>query len=607
MKAALLSLALWIPAAMVRAIPSIAWDPAGGAYTLSWDTVTPSTSTGYVGYRVYMNYGYVAPTTLVDTSYQTTDQINPPTFSTQPAYGPYSFQVISVDSAGGPSYLTLSLTQSFFLNLSREDQSGSEIGQNQQWTAGVKMQADADIYAAVYPPLTTFTPTNSMNTDYSASTAPINVVLDDVPRSGVGGSSYSFPIQWDSRDSSGTIVPNGIYTMMIRASDNNGVRDTAFLTFPVDILRFLSLSSTGITAASTQATVTYDLNAAATVTLLFGAEGTRFVQAAAPGTLTFSAGGTNYAYAYKTGDNLPADSSGAVQGSRLLRVMTFTREAGARTEAWNGTNQSGQPLARGLYTFAVSARDDYGNLAASAAGNDSPIAGTISIGAASPTGGGSGGGSGGGTTTDTTPPVISSVSPANSSVLGAGLSAVSAVLADAGGSGLASGSCAITLRDGSGTPLPGTLVFNSTTSVLTLTLAAPLGPADNGTFTASVLAVDGAGNTSVASSVFTLNTIATDPNLFPAGSTSYIYPNPLRGEGDLTIHFVLNRDADVTLQIFDILGQSKGERISPFPAGIHDTVLHGHLGLAPGVYLLRIEAQDPAGKQEIVKKFVVIR
>ena len=86
--------------------------------------------------------------------------------------------------------------------------------------------------------------------------------MGNVPRAGVGSSNFSYPISWDSRDSSGTIVPNGIYTMMVSASDNNGVRDSFLETFPVDIMRFMNLSATGITATASQATISYDINAA---------------------------------------------------------------------------------------------------------------------------------------------------------------------------------------------------------------------------------------------------------------------------------------------------------------------------------------------------------
>jgi hypothetical protein len=443
---------------------------------------------------------------------------------------------------------------------------------------------------------------------------PIKVILDDVPRSGVGASDFSYRIPWDSRDSSGTIVSNGIYRMMIRASDNTGVVDTVFTSFPIDIMRFMDLSATGITATASEANISYDINAAGFVSLIFCSTGTRFIQATTSGSLTLTSGASTYSYQYEAGDNLPADADGTVNQARLLRVMKFYRESGEHTESWDGTDQSGTALPRGIYTFAISAKDDYGNIALDSSGNDGPIAGSITIDADSPssgTGGGTGGSTGGGgSSSDTVDPVISAVSPSNGSTVTGGLTSISAILTDSG-SGIDGRSSVIVVRNSSGTRLSGTGVYNSTTGVLTFTLTTGLGRAGNGNYAVTVQAVDNAGNSTLSSSVFTLDVV--DSNIFASGTIPYSYPNPVASAASgMMVAFDTTRAVPVTFQVFNILGELIYEKTFDVGAGSGQTLSwnllnEGGSRLSGGVYLYRLKASDSMGEQSVMKKFVVAK
>lgn len=603
---------------LAKADATVAWDPATGLYSLAWDAIDPSTTTADVSYRVYMDFGKGGASTLRDTVYQNKAVIDPRTYTAAPPnysmadYGSYSFRVVSYDSMPPhQSFTVLNHVLPFISNLARGDAAGSQVGRNQQWNSDVWMQSDAKVYAAVYPLYTTFTPTDATNTSYTASALPIKVIYDNVSFSGVGTSDNHYTIPWDSRDSTGKIVANGIYQMMIRTSDNGGARDTRFMSFPVDIMRFMSLSATGITASAPQATVTYDINAPGWVTILFCTPDTRFVQATGTGSMTLTGGdGVTYTYTYAKGDNLPADANGAPNQARLLRVMKFSREAGAHTENWTGTDQSNVVLARGIYPFAITMRDDYGNVAVTTSGSDGPIAGTIAIDFNSPSSGGGGGGGGGGG--DISPPVIGVITPANNITVTNAVASVSVVITDVG-SGINSAASRISVRRNLPAPvitLPGTQSYDPATGALTYSLSTPLGRADNGSYAIVITAVDVAGNSIGTLSNFTVTIV--DPNVFATGTPIYSYPNPVNDPASgMSFHFETTRALPMTLQVFNILGELIHEESFTTAAGPQshpwDLTNRGGERLSSGVYIYRLKGEDSLGKMEIKKKFVVIR
>jgi len=82
-----------------------------------------------------------------------------------------------------------------------------------------------------------------------------------------------------------------------------------------------------------------------------------------------------------------------------------------------------------------------------------------------------------------------------------------------------------------------------------------------------------------------------------------VYPNPVRDE--MTVRFVNKKDARMNLSLFNLSGQMVGGLMDEeLPQGIHQfTWSMGDAGIAPGVYFLRIMAED----EVTVKKVIVAR
>lgn len=150
---------------------------------------------------------------------------------------------------------------------------------------------------------------------------------------------------------------------------------------------------------------------------------------------------------------------------------------------WVGTDTAGAALPEGNYTLEAAVTDIGGN-----------------VGKAT-----------GDFTVDVTAPELASITPANGARLNAGVTEFVAMVNAGTGSALdfdASGT-GIALTSPSGAPVAGTLIIDRATNTLRLQLGSSLtATAGNGVYTATVTAVDKAGNRLAKTSSFTLDTVA---------------------------------------------------------------------------------------------------
>ncbi len=575
------------------------------AYTLSWDAVDPSTTNANVSYRIYFASGAVVvseASAYIDTAYGTTYLFRPVLVSSVP-YGTYSFRVYAYDTVppAAPTFVDSSPTTvyHFLHDILRGDGAGQQVGHKLLWNISGSQQADAKIFAGIYPPGTTFT-TDSNGFLVSPGSASVKVLMDNVPRS-AAINDYKLEMTWDSHDSSGAIVPNGVYWLWLKATDiNNAIRDSYRVSIPVDILRIMNVSTERISSSSSVGKINYTITGDMLMTFLICRPGTQFITATADGSLTYLNGA--YTYTYKQHDPLPINASGVVDGSRLLKVMRYYREQGTHTETWNGTDETGVPVERNIYAVTISGRDDFSNFAVQVSGNDAPIADTLSVDLSAPTGGSSGGSG------DLIPPTVVSITPANGETVTTVLASVSAVLSDTGGSGISTSASTMSVRNAAGAVVPGTLAVTGNSAVYTFTN--PITRATNGIYSVSVTAVDNSGNQSSASTAtFTVN--IEDPNVFAAGIPVFVYPNPAQKAGSVSFSFNTNRAATVKLQIFNMLGDLVHERSFTSVPGAQTASWNlqndGGEKISSGLYIYRIVGEDGGAAEKIVKKLVVIQ
>src|SRR5262249_29197906 len=101
-------------------------------------------------------------------------------------------------------------------------------------------------------------------------------------------------LTWDSRASTGTIVPNGIYYLWVTGTLDSGqlspipnesaavatpetyFRSGTVITVPVNVIRLQDLTATPITLTNTRSTISYFLNANANVRVLIAKPGSFF-------------------------------------------------------------------------------------------------------------------------------------------------------------------------------------------------------------------------------------------------------------------------------------------------------------------------------------------
>ena len=557
-------------------------------YSLTWDAVNPSTTNAIVTYDVYGTFPG-APTIHLDTTDQTSDVIT--TF-----IGDRCFYVISSDSLD-PSAHTKSKTQchSFIHDLTgegikRADGDGTERGVNQAWTITYSLDVDAYMTANIYAPGTIFTTDPVHGFIQLGNTGLVRSLVDHTARSGeMAGLNVEMSEFWDSRSSSGTIVPNGIYWLAMSAlvdtTTFNGSlpigetyqRSTILVSIPVDIIRIMNLAATGITLSNPSSNISYFLTGDALVRLLIAQPGSHFT-------------------VDSNGDIQPVNSLGAIDNTLIVSTKTFQRKAGANSEIWDGKSSTGTAMPSGVYAVGISANDPYGNHAIDNSGNDGPIFTTLTLeksAGSAPTGPG--------TTPDTTPPTATPVYPTNNQPVNMTVSTVSINLVDAGGSGLN----VITRSNFDVTDNLGNSYINTaqlisppqSNGVYQLIFNPPL-TGSNVTYTVTLKDIqDVAGNplsssppTSYTAYSFTINIANTQSSI---QDSLKIYPNPAKAQNSITITYSLGVPTDVTIDIFNVAG----ERVRSFtfsdsaPSVVtHSWLLDNSKGdkVGSGVYIIRI-------------------
>lgn len=86
----------------------------------------------------------------------------------------------------------------------------------------------------------------------------------------------------------------------------------------------------------------------------------------------------------------------------------------------------------------------------------------------------------------------------------------------------------------------------------------------------------------------------------------YIYPSPVEQEAN--VRFFLNQDADVTVEIMDIVGHKIGRvRVINTTANEYNEVPFDFTRQSNGIYVLRVEADNGGNREVKFKKFAVLK
>ncbi|MBN1383446.1 MAG: T9SS type A sorting domain-containing protein [Elusimicrobia bacterium] len=626
---------------------TLAWDPNAYTNTISWNAATPlpvdyATNT-VITYYIFRQFGQINPevvtaaisteavngSKLLGTTDKTnwTDQLYAIGISSFGA--DYRYLVVAVDNNSTPAvagddvsttiYTFSDDKLDFIHTMKRADALGSQDGFGQEWTFTYKLKWDAYINIEVYSPNGTFTiGTSNVDTTYDGevvnSSSPVKTIVDYTDLESAARSfqmaddSYTNEDVWDCRDSSGNVVPNGLYYVLFRAYTHNPFTGTPKFvgqwwgSIPVDILRITDIGTKGLSGTGGTASINYTINGDANVYILICSSGTTFTRATAEGDLTFL---TNNTYHYYEGFPLPLnDAKTAVDASKLQKVLVFYRKYGTYSETWNGLDQNGGTLPNGIYTVSFAGRDGFGNNALDSEGNDGPIETTITVDKTQSE-----------TASDSTPPTVNtdSLTPAAGSIQAAAVSVISCVITDSAESGVnASGFSAaastITLTGPNGT-VTGTTAFDPTTGVFSLTFATPI--TTDGTYTARVIPSDNSGNVA-ADTTWIFSISVTEAG----AATTFIesikaYPNPAQGV-PANIEYSINSAATLTLEIFTLLGELVYEKewVKTTAGTYTETwaLLNDSTDkVGTGVYIFRIKADTGTNSYNVSKKLVVIQ
>ncbi|MEW6556522.1 MAG: T9SS type A sorting domain-containing protein [Elusimicrobiota bacterium] len=646
---------------------NVSWSPESYTNTISWSDADPLFSTSVVYYHVFRQFGqatpeyqkytingadniypgyYVNPSTKNGSIYlgytdetTFTDQVSPMCDTNFGA--DYRYLVVALDTGTAEWPRNLAKDQSniritteyyftadeldFIHNMKRADAAGSQDGFGQKWTFTYKLKWDAYINMEIYSPNGTFTYSSSdVDTVYDgerSNTSPQALIKTIVDYTNLTSAARSFQMAdnsytneevWDCRDSSGNVVPNGVYYVLFKAYTHNPYTGTPrfvgqwFGCIPVDILRITKITTQGISGSGGTASIGYTINGDANVYILICSSGTAFTRATSEGDLTFLGSNT---YHYYTGFPLPLnDAKTAVDASKLKKVLVFYRKYGTYTETWNGLDQNGGTLANGIYAVSFAGRDGYGNNALNAQGNDGPIETTITIDKTAAE-----------TAQDSTAPTISKWY-VNSSEISAGqtidqpITSVAVDIADeTGGSGVNISACTIslTLTGATTTSVSGTTT-NDGTDTLTFTPTQTVNT--NGTYTISITAIDTTGNSknytrSFSVSITAAGTVTSFENSVKA------YPNPAKRVNLATIAYNITAASTLSLEIYNILGElvytDEWEDTSAGSKTRTWNLVNGSKNVGAkvgsGVYIYKITAKDGTSTYSVTKKLIVIQ
>jgi flagellar hook assembly protein FlgD/methionine-rich copper-binding protein CopC len=573
----------------------------GKEYTLSWTAVTPSTDTSKITYCAYSEFG--ADAVDISTDNLRNCVVDLLTMKIESDVGTERFIIISSDSADGSQNFSNSIVHNFIhidqtnsantVLISRTDGDGSQRGVNQIWKFSWKMDDDAYITAKVYPPGTTFNfDSNRFVTGPIGNVQPIKVLVSSTPRSGelADGSIFASNNDdvWDSRSSTGSIVPNGIYYFVLTAELDAGqydfatspVRSSIVWTVPVDILRIINLQTTGITLNNTSSQISYLLTGDATVRVLIARPGSHF-------------------YVDGSGDIQPSSDGTTTDNTLLVSSFSFQRQAGTVIESWNGKTSTGVAVGSGIYAVGISARDEFGNHAIGNSGDGGPIFATISV---EQTVGSTDGDD---PVSDETAPTLTSISPANGASVNNSVSTVTIVLADAGSNLLLSGT-GITITNPNSVTVPYTRSDNTATNTITLILNSP--QTLSGTYSIAITALDSNGNDASFSRSFSID-IRLDSAAFE--NALKIFPNPAK-QSDVTVQYDMPVAGVVEIEFYNAVGERVFSANYAESAGtgkqyIWEAENGSGSKVGSGLYLVRVKASGGGNDVKVVKKLVVIR
>ncbi|MDD5491664.1 MAG: FlgD immunoglobulin-like domain containing protein [bacterium] len=381
---------------------------------------------------------------------------------------------------------------------------------------------------------------------------------------------------WDGTDENIKLVPSGIYRFAIDAYfDHTGAadRDTAESqgwTFALD-KRIVDITTTGITASNSLASIKYTLNETANVKIKICKSGTTFTTDAT------------------TGEAVPSPAA------NLVKTFTFFQQSSGEQEiTWDGNDEGGVAMNKGVYFVVITATDAEGNKFFNTSGTDNLFRTTVSIDKTAIQ-----------IATDSTAPTVTSVTPANATILTSSFTQISAIIQDnTGGSGVDLVNSTITLTDPSGSIVSGTQTNNGSDTI-TLTIAAQ---ETNGTYTMRITPRDLVGNVgSQATYTFSLNTSVEEQDF---KESVFVYPNPIKGR-NATFAYSLSGTATVTIEVYTVLGEKIWSKVI-YDSGSGDKrvtwrgVNNDGEVLADELYLYKITAEYSNGNTRTATKKLII-
>lgn len=362
--------------------------------------------------------------------------------------------------------------------VTRTDSAGQQLGFDQRWYFKYYLDEDAEVTLRVFPPNTPLSVDTSGFLNVSGNPAPTKVLVDHVPRSGEMYSSgyWKNTDIWDSRDSSGTTVPNGIYIGQIFITSpllSPTTRHISLFTIPVDIIRFTEFNTVGISPTSPLGRINYAITGDSTVRIVVAKPGRKF---------TYDS----------NGDVQPLNAAGTAMDTStnsVVQVLTYNKKAGTYAEAWNGTDTSGVSVSSGIYSVGVSAKDAFNNIALNLSSNhDGPVVGTIPVERTASQ-----------SAIDTTAPSVSAISVSGVPIslsggtsINIGFTTLVATLNEVAGTGTNESS--ISLSGPAGAVAGGTIASSSNT----VTYSTATTQTSSGTYTITITARDTLGNASSA-------------------------------------------------------------------------------------------------------------
>lgn len=501
-------------------------------------------------------------------------------------------------------------------NILRGDGAGGQIGFNQLWNIDYQLASDSHFSFKIFAPGTVFY--SDQYTGFSTTTAIgtlVKVVASSVPRSGeLADGSFINRDFWDTRYSTGGVVPNGIYFVLLQSEDpllTPTWRDSALLTIPVDVIRFTRFDTVGITPLASVALINYTITGDASVRIVIGKRGRQYILNGNGDTVPICPAGATNCTVDPTG---PASTD--ISTNSIVQIINFNRKAGTYSESWNGTDSFGVAVSSDIYTVSISAKDGFNNIALDVNGNQGAIQTTVPVDrTASQVAG------------DVTAPEISAMT-VNGTSLGASSGAnfvptnpavsgpftqVVITLNETPGSGVNASSITVTGPQG--------VVFASTGvagNVITWTSTASVSLA--GAYAVSMILRDSTGNQYIPNPVPGFTIAASGSSGGSGGVAAQTaeqfrnsvsaYPNPARS-APARIAFTLAVTSSVDLDVYTVLGERVYHETKTFAAGANtfdwSMVNNTNGRIGSGIYLVRITAHDGTKSVTAMRKLMVIR